>query len=113
MKQIPELSPEQREKYGKELQYIKNSVDNLNNSLKTSDQLNSEIEKVHAKCLDLHKSVDTTAAQYEQLNQAILRFKTCITDFNNLNTDIEKAWNELGEVEQKLKSKQTTDSKAN
>lgn len=108
IKQIPEIPQEQREKYGKELEYIKKSVDNVNDVLKSSQSLNSDIEKVHNKCLELHKAVDTCGAQYTQLNEAIQRFKNCISDISTLNTDIEKAWNGLSECEAKIQIKAPT-----
>ena len=105
MKQIPDLTPEERVKYAQELEFINNQVEESKQLLSVSKEIQTSIEIVHSKCLSIHKAVDTHAKQYNQLESAIAKFQNCIKDIEELNTDTNNAWAKLSEVENKLKQK--------
>lgn len=102
MNQIPELTSEEREKYGKQLETINNNVEEVKKALVVSNEITSQVETVHSKCLDLHRQVDTFGEQYQRLDETLARFKKCCYEMDALNIETEAAWNSLGEVEQKL-----------
>jgi RNA binding exosome subunit len=102
MNQIPELTAEEREKYGKQLELINYQVENVKKALVVSNEITSQVETVHSKCLQLHRQVDTFGEQYQRLDATLARFKKCCNEMDALNMETEAAWNKLGEVEQKL-----------
>ena len=106
MNQVPELTPEERIKYAKELDFINSQVDEIKKSLSTSENLSQQIENVHSECLSLHKSVDTFGDQYKKLDSALIKFQECIKDIDELTTETQHAWEKLTEVENKLKQKE-------
>ena len=88
MNQIPELTSEEREKYGKQLETINNNVEEVKKALVVSNEITSQVETVHSKCLDLHRQVDTFGEQYQRLDETLARFKKCCYEMDALNTEI-------------------------
>lgn len=100
--QIPDITPEEKKKYGDQLTYIYNHAKEVQELEENTKEIAGQIEGVHKAFLEYHKNVDHFGEQYTRLGTAMERLNKCIDNMENLNKSTETAWSKLTDVEKKL-----------
>lgn len=98
----PEISEEERIKYGTAFSYFDQTSQTLQDLYKNSRTIDELSSEVGDQIKSLKAKVKTNEKQYILLSQAINQLKLTADNVDDINNEINDAWEKLVEVENKL-----------
>lgn len=97
-----EMAPADRAQFNDALQYIDNQHAQVAYIANGLDAIETESNKLNAKATSLHRTIEEITLRSKQLTGSLTQLQNSLSQLNNIQTEAERAWDTLVEVEKRL-----------